>query len=96
MNHARMKLSSLKKSHRWLILTVLGLVGFVLGFLSQIVGGIGFQLLLAGALLWCTAWFGRKEVQWSSEVRCYGDILIVFGGMATIGFEIRFLMEMAL
>jgi hypothetical protein len=68
-----------------LTLAALGLIGLVLGYVSQIVGGVGFNLLIAGALLWSTAFFGREDGEWSSQVRRFGDILIVFGGMASIG-----------
>jgi hypothetical protein len=74
-----------------LTLTALGLIGLVLGFVSQIIGSVGFNVLIAGALLWSTAFFGRKNAQWSSQVRHFGDILIVFGGMASIGSVLSFL-----
>ncbi|MCK4443138.1 MAG: hypothetical protein KAW09_01245 [Thermoplasmata archaeon] len=77
--------SALEKPHRWLIFTVLGFLGLVLGMFVPFAAGIGMLLLSAGALLWFTALLGRKDTAWSSEVNYYGELLVVFGAMAVLG-----------
>lgn len=79
------RLSALVKPHRWLVFTVLGFLGLVLGMFVPFAAGIGMLLLSAGALLWFTALFGRKDTTRSSEVNYYGELLVVFGAMAVLG-----------
>ncbi|MFQ5909722.1 MAG: hypothetical protein ACE5IJ_03260 [Thermoplasmata archaeon] len=66
------RLSAVGEARRWLTFTVLGFLGLVLGMFVPFAAGIGVLLLSAGALLWFTALFGRKDTAWSSEVNYYG------------------------
>jgi hypothetical protein len=79
-------------SQRHLSLATFGILGFILGLVSDILASIGMNLLVAGVLLWTTAWFGREDMDWAQEVRFFGDILITFGGMACIAFAVVLLL----
>jgi len=85
------ELSVLTDIRRVLLWTLLGLSGLLLGMLSDFVAGLGFLMLLSGMLLYTILPVGGIDIRWLAEVRRNADVLIVFGGMANIGFAIRIL-----
>ncbi len=85
------ELSVLDEVRRVLLWALLGLSGLLLGMLSDIIAGLGFLLLFSGMLLYTILPVGGIDIRWLAEVRLNADILIVFGGMASIGFAIRIL-----
>lgn len=75
-----------------MVLIISGFVGIVTGLYIPFVAGIGAYLMTAGILLWFTALFGREKTQWSSTVNYYGEVLVAFGAMATIGSVLNMLL----
>lgn len=86
-------LSNLTGDQQLLLFTALGGIGLILGYLFQIIGGIGVFLIWSALMLSVLAWRNRDDPDWSKEVLVQSYALSAFGGMAAIGFGIRMWIE---
>ncbi len=94
-DYARQRLEwKLKRTQDMMLWTLLGLLGFLLGLVSQVIGGIGFLLLWAAFFLRYTAYVGRDNPDYSSKIHTYGFTIASFGWGAVFGFIAKFLIEM--
>jgi Flp pilus assembly protein TadB len=75
---------------RW---SLLALIGFILGFLSNIVAGVGFWMLFAALLLRYFMWTHRDDREYVEKIRNYGYAIASFGAGAVFGFLLRFLVQ---
>jgi hypothetical protein len=78
-----------------LLRVLLGLIGFSLGILSDDVASIGFAMLVSAMLIYSILPIGDVDLKWLAALRRNADILIIFGGMASIGFAFRILAEIS-
>lgn len=93
-DYARQRLErKLERTQDMMLWTLLGLIGFILGTLNYVIGGIGFLLLMSAGFIEIPAYLGRKNPVWSARVRAYAYAMAAFGGGAVLGFAARLWIE---
>jgi hypothetical protein len=73
--------------------TVLGGIGFILGFLIIFLGGIGLFVMWTALMVSRPYWRHRNESDWSRKVMAQAYALSAFGGMAVLGSSLRIVIE---
>ncbi len=72
-----------------MLATVLVLIGFLLGMMSDVIARFGLMLLGPALALEFMAYFGRKNPEWSARVFAYACAMAAFGLGTALGLVAR-------